>query len=232
MAHKEIVYAVEDEEDILELITYNLSKEGFPVEGFTNGEALLERVAQRKPTCIIIDLMLPGMDGLEICRRIRNQHATEDIGLIILTAKGEEADIVSGLELGADDYIVKPFSPRILVARMKALMRRKRPDGSDPQSGDRELNINGLHIHPGRYEVTVNTMRVELTSSEFKALYFLASRPGWVFTRGQIVDYVHGENYPVTDRSVDVMVAGVRKKLGDMGKRIETVRGIGYRFKG
>ncbi len=232
MSSKQIVYAVEDEEDILELITYNLTKEGFPVEGFINGEELLERVARQRPSCIVVDLMLPGIDGLEICKRIRNQPATEEVGLIILTAKGEEADIVTGLELGADDYIVKPFSPRVLIARIKAVLRRKAHIQEEGGEQGRELRINNICIHPGRYEVTVDDEPVHFTSSEFKTLYFLASRPGWVFTRGQIVDYVHGENYPVTDRSVDVMVAGVRKKLGNAGDFVETVRGIGYRFKG
>ncbi len=225
---KELVFVVEDEEDILELITYNLTREGFLIKGFTRGEDMLSRLPVSGASCVVLDLMLPGIDGLEVCRRIRNTKSTVHIPIIMLTAKGEEADIVTGLELGADDYMVKPFSPRVLIARIKTVLRRKRQEKDVSQ---KPLQIYTLDIHPGRFEVSVDGNKVELTSSEFKTLYFLASHPGWVYTRFQIVEEVHGSNYPVTDRSIDVMIVGLRKKLGSAGDYIETVRGIGYRFK-
>lgn len=228
MMSKESVYLVEDEDAILELISYNLNKEGYQVKGFTNGEDLLRELRTGSAGCIVLDLMLPGMDGLEVCRRIRSTPEIGHTPIIMLTAKGEESDIVAGLELGADDYIVKPFSPRILVARLKAVLRRRRNKSAGAMA---PVAMYELEINPGRHEVTVDGNNVDLTSSEFKALHFLASRPGWVFTRYQIVETVHGSNYPVTDRSVDVLVVGLRKKLGDAGRYIETVRGIGYRFR-
>ncbi len=225
---KELIYIVEDDEDILELITYNLAKEGYPVKGFKQGEEMLSLLPSSGAGCLVLDIMLPGIDGLEVCKEIRNNKLTAQIPIIMLTAKGEEADVVTGLELGADDYIVKPFSPRILIARLKAVLRRKQ---QEKDLNQKPISIYNLEIHPGRFEVMVEGSKVELTSSEFKALYFLANHPGWVYTRYQIVEEVHGPNYPVTDRSIDVLIVGLRKKLGDAGKFIETIRGIGYRFK-
>lgn len=225
---KDMIFVVEDEEDILELVSYNLSKEGYAVKCFVRGEDMLAQVLNIGVGCIILDLMLPGMDGLDVCKKLRNNKDTQDIPVIMLTAKGEEADVVTGLELGADDYIVKPFSPRILVARLKAVLRRKRQEKIVNQ---KPISIYDLEIHPGRHEVFANGNKVVLTSSEFKALYFLANHPGWVYTRYQLVEEVHGSNYPVTDRSIDVLIVGLRKKLGKAGDYIETVRGVGYRFK-
>ncbi len=225
---KQTIVVIEDEEDILELVAYNLTREGYQVQGFISGEEALPSLRSRNPDCIVLDLMLPGMDGLELCKTIRNTPETRHVPIVMLTAKGEEADIVTGLELGADDYIVKPFSPRILLARVRAVLRRGQRGGIDERQ---PLKINSLEIHPGRHEVMVDGLTVDLTSSEFRALHFLAGKPGWVFTRYQIVEAVHGSNYPVTDRSVDVLIVGLRKKLGEAGKYIETVRGIGYRFK-
>jgi two-component system phosphate regulon response regulator PhoB len=225
---KQLVFVIEDEEDILELISYNLSKEGYQIQGFTSGEEALRQLRAGRADCVVLDLMLPGMDGLEVCKAIRGAPETRDVPLNMLTAKGEEADIVTGLEMGVDDYIVKPFSPRILAARLKAVLRRKRQGTAGEE---RVLKVHSIEIHPGRHEVRVDGKLVSLTSSEFSALHFLAGRPGWVFTRYQIVEAIHGINYPVTDRSVDVLIVGLRKKLGAHGKLIETVRGIGYRFK-
>ncbi|MBD3343777.1 MAG: response regulator [Chitinivibrionales bacterium] len=227
MAREEILI-VEDEEDILELTVYNLSKEGYRPTGVTSGEEALKKIRAKQPDLILLDLMLPGMDGLEVSRILKKDQKTQGVPLIILTAKGEEADIVSGLELGADDYIVKPFSPRVLVARIRAVLRRKSRESVDE---DQPVTMGEILIHPGRHEVTINGRRVDLTYTEFKVLHFLASRPGWAFTRYQIVDAVRGDNYPVTDRSVDVLVVGLRKKLGNFSQYIETVRGVGYRFK-
>jgi two-component system phosphate regulon response regulator PhoB len=172
--------------------------------------------------------MLPGIDGLEVAKTLKNDSKTQDIPIIMLTAKGEEADIVTGLELGADDYITKPFSPRILTARIRTVLRRKSTPPSDETS---IIQQHGLIIHPGRRDVRINGKPVELTYTEFQVLHYLAKRPGWVFTRYQIVEAVRGDDYPVTDRSVDVQIVGLRKKLGSYGKYIETVRGVGYRFR-
>lgn len=225
---KEHIHVVEDEEDILELIKYNLSKEGYQVSSSTSGEDAIRAVESKPPDLILLDLMLPGADGFEVCRRLGNNPVTRDIPIVMLTAKGEESDIVTGLELGADDYITKPFSPKVLIARIRAVLRRV---GAEPVDEGKTLSIHEIEIHPGRHEVMVNGKRIDLTSSEFRLLYVLASRPGWVFTRYQIVDALHGEDYPVTDRSVDVQVVGLRKKMGKAAKYIETVRGVGYRFK-
>lgn len=223
------ILIIEDEEDIRELVRYNLERENFAVIEAESGEAGLKSVAQKKPDLILLDLMLPGKDGLQICRELKRSEVTRDIPVVMMTAKGEESDIVTGLELGAEDYVVKPFSPKVMVARVKAVLRRK---VAVPASDTEDvLNIKGIMIHPGRHEVTVGGKAVDLTASEFGILHFLARRPGWVFTRYQIVDAVHGDDYPVTERSVDVQIVGLRKKLKKAGDAIETVRGIGYRFK-
>jgi two-component system alkaline phosphatase synthesis response regulator PhoP len=225
---KERILVVEDEEDILELVRFNLSREGYSVMGAASGEEAWRLASSELPDLIVLDLMLPGIDGLEVTKIIRNDSRTRDIPIIMLTAKGEEADIVTGLELGADDYITKPFSPRILVARVRAVLRRKVKETAEESS---VLKIHDLVIHPGRHEVLVEGKPVELTFTEFGILGYLARRPGWVFTRSQIVDAVRGDDYFVTDRAVDVQIVGLRKKLGPAGKYIETVRGVGYRFK-
>ena len=225
---KEKILVVDDEEDILELLKYNLSREGYQVSCTTSGEKTLNLVKTETPDLILLDLMLPGMDGLEVARRLKDNPTTKKVPIVMLTAKGEEADIVTGLELGADDYITKPFSPRILLARVRAVLRRKEKGSQDQTS---VIQIHNLVIHPGRHEVTVNGDQVPLTFTEFGILNYLARRPGWVFTRSQIVDEVRGEDYYVTDRSVDVQIVGLRKKLGPAGKHIETVRGVGYRFR-
>jgi len=225
---KETILIVEDEADIQELIRYNLKREGYSVESADTGEKALELARQKTVDLILLDLMLPAIDGLEVCKLLKNNESTASIPIIMLTAKGEEADIVTGLELGADDYIPKPFSPRVLIARLRAVLRRRTVQ--PPEEGD-TLNMHGITVHPGRHEVQVDGVGVELTNTEFRVLHYLMRRPGWVFTRYQIVDAVHGTDYAVTDRSVDVQIVGLRKKLGDAGQFVETVRGVGYRFK-
>ena len=225
---KEKILAVDDEEDILELVRYNLAREGFEVLGAASGEEALKIARKEIPALIVLDLMLPGIDGLDVTRKLKGDSATRAIPVIMLSAKGEEADVVAGLELGADDYITKPFSPRILTARVKAVLRRP----SDiPLEDDAVVRIHDLVIHPGRRAVEADGVSIDLTYTEFQVLYYLARRPGWVYTRAQIVDAVRGDDYPVTDRSVDVQIVGLRKKLGSRGKYIETVRGVGYRFR-
>jgi two-component system alkaline phosphatase synthesis response regulator PhoP len=226
---KEKILVVDDEEDILELLKFKLSQEGYQVSCAASGEEALRCVRSEPPDLVVLDLMLPGIDGIEVARELKNDFNTKNIPIVMLTAKGEEADIVTGLELGADDYITKPFSPRILTARVKAVLRRREKGSQDKTE---VIQIHNLLIHPGRRETLVNGNPVQLTFTEFGILHFLARRPGWVFTRSQIVDEVRGDDYYVTDRSVDVQIVGLRRKLGSAGNYIETVRGIGYRFRG
>jgi two-component system alkaline phosphatase synthesis response regulator PhoP len=222
------ILVVDDEEDILELLEYNLSKEGFRVVRAASGEKALELAKTERPDLIVLDLMLPGLDGLGVCRHVRAEPSTADIPIVMLTAKGEEADIVVGLELGADDYVTKPFSPRVLTARVRAALRRR---SRAAVSDDAAVRIGGIEIDTGRHEVFVDGKPVRLTFTEYEILTFLARRPGWVFTRYQIVEAVRGDEYAVTDRSVDVQIVGLRRKLGARGSLVETVRGVGYRFK-
>jgi two-component system alkaline phosphatase synthesis response regulator PhoP len=226
---KERILVVEDEEDILELVNYNLTKEGYRAECVTSGEDALRKVKERIYDLIVLDLMLPGVDGLEVCKILKSDSHTAHIPIIMLTAKSEESDIVLGLEFGADDYITKPFSPRVLIARIRSALRRKKKEEQEDVS---VMTIDDLQINPTRYEVFVKGQEVKLTTTEFGILVCLARRPGWVFTRYQIIDAVKGEDYIVTDRAVDVQIVNLRKKLGSLGNLIETVRGVGYRFKG
>ena len=222
------ILVVDDEEDILELVRCNLAREGYKVVCAATGEQALNKAGAEPFDLIVLDLMLPGIDGLEVAKKLKSKPDTRHIPIIMLTAKGEEADIVTGLELGADDYVTKPFSPRILLARVKAVIRRKMLEEVDDSS---IIQIYELEIDPGKRKVLAKGSHVELTFTEFQVLYLLARRPGWVFTRFKIVDLIRGDDYPVTDRSVDVQIVGLRKKLGPCGKYIETVRGVGYRFK-
>ncbi len=227
MPHEKIL-VVEDEEDILELLTFNLQKEGYRITGVSAGEEGLRAAGKEQPDLILLDLMLPGVDGLEVCRRLKGDHKTAHIPIVMLTAKSEESDVVTGLELGADDYVTKPFSPRVLIARVRSVLRRRSRQAPDNEEA---VKVHDVLIHPGRHEVLVANEPVDLTSTEFRILRFLAGRLGWVFTRDQIIDAVHGDDYPVTDRSIDVQIMWLRKKLGDAGQYIETVRGVGYRFR-
>ena len=225
---KEKILVVDDEEDILELVRYNLSREGYRVTGSLTGEDALRKVRSDRFDLIVLDLMLPGMDGLGFTKTIKNDSRLRHIPIIMLTAKGEEADIVTGLELGADDYITKPFSPKVMIARVRAALRRNK---EEPQDEMAIVKIHDLEINPGRRSVLAQGNAIDLTYTEFQVLLLLAKRPGWVFTRSHIVDSIRGNDYPVTDRSVDVQIVGLRKKLGPFGKYIETVRGVGYRFR-
>jgi two-component system phosphate regulon response regulator PhoB len=223
------ILVVDDEEDILELVSYNLIREGFRVTCAETGEAAIQAVTSELPDILVLDLMLPGLSGLDVARNLKKNKKFSQIPIIMLTARGDEADVVAGLEIGADDYVTKPFSPKILLARIKAVLRRQ---GEEVESDvDQEIRMGELLVHPGRHQVAVKGETIDLTYSEFQLLLLLCRRPGWVFTRNQIVDAIHGENYAVTDRSVDVLVVGLRKKLDSCGPMIETVRGIGYRFK-
>ncbi|MFO7914300.1 MAG: response regulator [Candidatus Krumholzibacteriales bacterium] len=220
------ILVVDDEEDITELVRYNLEREGFEVTCVGTGEKALQKAGSEDPDLIILDLMLPGVDGLTVCKILKNDPDTAPIPVIMLTARGEESDIVAGLELGASDYITKPFSPRVVVARVKAVLRSVSKRGGEEE----RIKIGKLEIDPHRYLVKLDGEQLELTSTEFKILYYMAKRPGWVFTRNQLIDASRGDEYVVTDRSVDVHIVGIRKKLGESGDYIQTVRGIGYRF--
>jgi len=229
MNMKKRILVVDDEEDILELVKYNLEKDGYRVTCVATGEQALETIRSEIPDAIVLDLMLPGQDGLDVCRKIKGSQDTSAIPIVMLTAKGEDADIVTGLELGADDYVTKPFSPRVLLARVRAVLRRRNKGGGEEES--LIIAVGELTINPARHEVKVKGEPTTLTATEFRILQYLARRPGWVFTRDQIISAVKGEDYPVTERSVDVQIVSLRKKLGDSGNLIETVRGVGYRFK-
>lgn len=223
---KKTVAIVDDEPDILELVSLNLEKEGFKVEGFLDGGSLLRYLDREVPELIILDLMLPDSNGLEICKSLRKQDKFATIPIIILTAKGEEMDKIIGLELGADDYVTKPFSTRELVARIKAVLRR-------PEIKEKYNVIKigkSVVIYLQEYRATVKGRNIELTPTEFKILRMLAERPGWVFTRDQILDYLWGDDKAVLDRTVDVHIKNLREKLGEEGKFIKNVRGIGYKL--
>ena len=226
---KDTILIVDDEPDILELIKYNLKNEGYRVLTAQTGESAVKIVKQSHPNLMILDLMLPGIDGLEVTKLLKNNEQTRDMPIVMVTAKGEESDIVTGLELGANDYISKPFSPKVLVARIRAILRRRKKNFSDkPEKIKRE---GGMIIDRVRHLVTIEGETVDLTLSEFELLSFLTDKKGWVFTRGQIVDAIHGENYAVTERSIDVIIVGLRKKLKNYATAIETIRGVGYRFR-
>lgn len=221
------VLIVEDE-DIRTLLAYNLGKEGFSVTAVESGEQGLQIAIANHPDLIILDLMLPGMDGFSVCRALKKSYETRGNPIIIASAKGEEADIITGLEMGADDYVVKPFSPKVLNARIHALMRRT---GQQPADQDDVVRIHELELDPVRFKARLAGEKLKLTSNEFHVLHFMARHSGRVFTRYQIVNAVRDEDYIVTERAIDVQIAGIRKKLGKHADYIETVRGIGYRFK-
>ncbi len=226
---KETILIVDDERDILELIDFNLKKEGYRTLVALTGEEALREAAAKGPDLIVLDLMLPGVDGLDVCRRLKQDARTRETPILMVTAKTEDSDIIAGLETGADDYIAKPFSPKVLIARVRAVLRRGRQRAES--SGERSrIRIHAIEIDVTRHEVTCSGKPVALSVSEFGILEYLSRNPGWVFSRNQIIAAVKGADYPVTERSVDVQILGIRKKLGKEGRYIETVRGIGYRM--
>lgn len=224
----ETILIVEDEKDIAELVAYNLKREGFRTQIAESGEKCLAAAAASPPSLILLDLMLPGVDGLEVCRRLKANPATRSIPVVMLTARSEDTDVVAGFELGADDYVTKPFSPRVLIARVRSTLRRRSAPLPDPLDA---IRIHELEIDVVRHHVRCGNATVDLSATEFGLLVFLARQPGWVFSRSQIISGVRGEDYPVTERAVDVQVLGLRRKLGRCGDVIETVRGVGYRLK-
>ncbi len=227
----ETILLVEDEHDIQELLKFHIEREHFTLEAVDTGEDALRFLKSHGVALILLDLMLPGMDGLAVCRQLKAQPETRDIPIIMLTAKDSEADIVAGLEMGAADYVCKPFSPRVLIARIHVILRRPGPATAALETDGPVIKIGPLTVDPGRHKVEIKGKEIQLTYTEFRILRLLAESPGRAFSRQQIVDQVRGESYSVTERIVDVQMVSLRKKLGNLGDWIETVRGIGYRFK-
>ena len=225
MTRKKIV-VIEDEPDIVEVISYNLKNEGYRVLSVDRGDEGINLIRDQSPSLVILDLMLPGMDGLSVCQQLKSDPIVRDIPIIITSAKSEESDIVIGLELGADDYLTKPFSPRELLARVKAVLRRGPVKANE--SGER-IVLQNLIIDVARHEVRVNHVTVDLTATEFKILHQMATQPGRVFTREQLLNRVVGMGVVVIERNIDVHIRSVRKKLGDAAQLIQTIRGVGYR---
>ncbi len=226
---KAVILVVEDDPDIRELLAYTLGKEGYDIVQAPSGEAGKAAIEERRPDLVVLDVMLPGMDGLELLRWLKAHRELRRTPVIMASARGEEADIVAGLELGADDYVTKPFSPRVLVARARTALRRS----AQPAAADEPDVIEraGFRLDAAKHELRLDGRPVDLSATEFAVLERLARAPGRVFTRSQIIDRVKGRDYPVTDRSIDVQVLSIRKKLGDKADLVETVRGVGYRFK-
>jgi DNA-binding response OmpR family regulator len=224
---KHTILVIDDEKDLIELVSYNLVKEGFAVKSSSNGETGLAKAISELPDLVLVDLMMPGMDGLEVCRRLRSDARTAAIPIIMLTAKTAESDRVVGLELGADDYVTKPFSPRELAARVKAVLRRTSPQ----PTASAVIKRGALTIDLNRREVICENKSIVLTASEFRLLHFLSLHPGQVFSRSELIDGALGREVSVVDRTIDVHITGLRKKMGACGEWIETVRGFGYRLK-
>ena len=227
---RETILVVDDEPDILELIRFNLEREGYFVRTVATGEEALAAAAEAVPDMVVLDLMLPGLDGIEVCRRLKRELPTQGVPVLMLTAKTEDTDIVTGLEIGADDYVTKPFSPKVLIARIRAVLRRTR-DAPRAETGG-TIEFAGITMDTNRHEVTVDGVRVNLSATEFSLLEFLGSSPGWVFSRSQIIDAIRGQDYAISERAIDVHVLGLRRKLGQHGGVIQTVRGVGYRIQG
>jgi two-component system phosphate regulon response regulator PhoB/two-component system alkaline phosphatase synthesis response regulator PhoP len=224
---KKPIAIVEDEPDIVELMTIHLEKAGFPVRSFSNGSEFLRFIKKTTPALVVLDLMLPDIDGLEICKIMRKREDLAAVPVIMVTAKGEEMDKVLGLELGADDYMTKPFSPKELAARVRAVLRRQGPS----EQASKLVEIGGtLTIDLTKYEVTLGGSRIELTSTEFKILELLSSKKGWVFSRDKILNHLWGDEKAVIDRTVDVHIRHLREKLGDAAQFIKNIRGVGYKL--
>jgi len=224
----ETILVVDDEENILKLVKYNLENEGYRVIAVTSGEEALSKAFEVNPELIVLDLMLPGLNGIEVCKLLAKDSRTSFIPILMLTARSEDMDIIAGLEAGADDYITKPFSPKILIARIKTVLRRKRNNEKEKTSFGTYISIHKININLEKHEVISEGEIIDLSVTEFTILEFLCK--SWVFSRNQIISAVKGEDYPVTERSVDVQILGIRKKLKSQGRYLETVRGIGYRM--
>ena len=232
--NKAVILIIEDDPEIQELLSHSLSKEGWKLAQAITGEEGLKYLKSKKVNCILLDIMLPGMDGLKVIKKIREMDQCVNVPVIMTTAKGEESDIITGLELGADDYVVKPYSPKVLIARIRAGLRRQEESGG--ASGKLGANLTvfqqgELKLDSARHSACYGGQQLDLFATEFALLKHFMLNPEIVFSRNQIIAAIHGPDYPVTDRSVDVQILGLRKKLGEAGGMIETIRGVGYRFK-
>lgn len=223
--NKKKIFIIEDEEDIITLLTFHLEKENYLVSSSTTGENIKNKIKQYNPDLILLDLMIPGHDGFEICKQLKQDSTIEKIPIIMLTAKNEETNIIVGLELGAEDYITKPFSVPILIARIRKILRKNKP-----KEQSEEIMIHDLKINPNTHDVYLSNKKIEFSSTEFKLLLHLIKKPLWVYSRLQLIDEIKGDNYVVTDRIIDVILVSIRKKLGAYAETIETIRGVGYRF--
>ena len=226
---KAVILVIEDDPAIQELLSHTMSREGWKILQAKSGEDGLKLLKSKKVNCILLDIMLPGMDGFKVLKKIKNIEERANVPVIMTTAKGEEADIVTGLELGADDYVVKPYSPKVLIARVRAALRRQEEGGAS--SSVTVLQQGELKLDTARHAAFYGDKPLDLFATEFALLKHFLSNPEIVFSRNKIISAIHGEDYPVTDRSVDVQILGLRKKLGDAGDMIETIRGIGYRLR-
>jgi two-component system phosphate regulon response regulator PhoB len=228
---KATILVVEDDPDIRELLAYSLGQEGYTILQSPSSEMALKIMDETIPDLLVLDVMLPGMDGLELLRLLKSDPEKKAVPVILASAKGEEADVVSGLELGAEDYVTKPFSPRVLLARVRTALRRHTRADTASTAADAVIRVGTLSLDASRHETRLDGQKLDLSATEFSVLEVLARSPGRVFTRSQIIDAVRGHDYPVTDRSVDVQILAIRKKLGAEGDLVETVRGVGYRFR-
>lgn len=225
------VLIVEDEPEIAELIQFHVEREGMQARVVHSGRLALDAVRRQKPDLVVLDLMLPDLGGLEVCRRLKQAEETRRIPIMMVSAKGEESDIVAGIELGAEDYVTKPFSPKVLMARLRNILRRRGGESEPAESAERIVLLDRrLVIDLERHVVAVDGQPVDLTLTEFGILQYLTVRPGFVRTRDQIIAAVHGKSTVLSSRTVDVHITALRRKLGSLAECIETVRGVGYRF--
>jgi len=231
---KAVILIIEDDPEIQELLSHSLSKEGWKLVQAKTGEEGLKYLKSNKVNCVLLDIMLPGIDGLKVIKKLREMEQCVNVPVIMTTAKGEESDIITGLELGADDYVVKPYSPKVLIARIRAGLRRQEENGGASVRGGVNLTVfqqGDLKLDTARHTAFFDGRQLDLFATEFALLKHFLSNPEIVFSRNQIIAAIHGPDYPVTDRSVDVQILGLRKKLGKAGDMIETIRGVGYRLK-
>ena len=227
--NKAVILIIEDDPAIQELLTHSMAREGWLLLQAVTGEEGLKILKTKKVNCILLDIMLPGMDGLKILKKIKEIDNCKNVPVIMTTAKGEESDIITGLELGADDYVIKPYSPKVLIARIRAGLRRQEEGGA--VKTDSLLRQGGIKLDAARHAAFYNDKPLDLFATEFEMLKHFLTNPEIVFSRNQIIAAIHGPDYPVTDRSVDVQILGLRKKLGEAGDMIETIRGVGYRLR-
>jgi len=226
---KKMIAIVDDEPDIVELLNLHLIKAGYDTKAFFDGESFFNYLEKKTPDLVLLDLMLPDMDGMDICKDLRKNEKFVNLPIIMLTAKSQELDKILGLEFGADDYVTKPFSSREIVARVKAVLRRAASESKKVVSSHRHIDED-LIIDVDKFEVLLESKPINLTPTEFKILDILSEKPGWVFTREKLLDILWGNEKIVVDRTIDVHIRHLREKLGDKGKIIKSIKGVGYKI--